>query len=464
VNGETQCGRPRGVFVSSMSRAHTSLLAILLASVCACAVPQRAAQLPEDRNVAWIAVLSGEMPEAISQVARHAWIVGHLPADRSPSTVHRWEYLGGASRSETDAPFHYFGRGETAVHGIVAGSPDEIAAKMRCLDGEARAFDARHPTYFPIPGPNSNTFVAEALRECGIHVELPATCVGRDYRGPIGAGVTESGTGVQLESWVAGVRIGLREGAEAHVAGLALGVHVWPPGLTVPVNPGRIGIDLDGHVPADPRRSYEAQDRDWDRNFGVGVAQMFASVARVKRPADAGGLAERAVVGLSARGVYTKKHLGYGIGADLQLGAAFPAGFAYGFYLYPAGIAWLIGPTGYVGVFGGFGTSGVSARVTGGLELPVEARAELDVASRLRLGIRGSVAWVPYVDDRRGGSVLPFGDELVLGTFVRFGRTENSIFGSGAAGHGPFLGLERHEVMHTFWLGLTFGVEADFGG
>jgi len=291
-----------------MSRAQTALAILALAQACACAVPQRAAELPA-RQRAWIAVLSGEMPGAIQQVARHAWIVGSLPGD----TLYRWEFLGGASRSQSNEPLHYFGDGDVAVHGVVEGDLEEIHRIMRCLDGQARTYDARHPTYFPIPGPNSNTFVAEALRECGIHVELPATCVGRDYRGVIGAGVTESGTGVQLESWVAGARIGVREGVEGHVAGLALGVHVWPPGITVPVNPGRIGIDLDGHN--EPRTVRENEPRTGSENeprrFGIGAAQMAATAARVKRPEDAGGLAERVTVGISGRAIYAKKHLGY---------------------------------------------------------------------------------------------------------------------------------------------------------
>ena len=115
-----------------------------------------------------------------------------------------------------------------------------------------------------------------------------------------------------------------------------------------------------------------------------------------------------------------------------------------------------------MGIFGGVGASGVTARVAGGLELPVEVRAELDVGTQARLGLRAATLWIPGVDDRRGGSVLPFGDELVLGTFARFGKTRRSSFGSMGRGH--FLGLERREVMGTYWLGLTFGVEADFGG
>jgi hypothetical protein len=437
--------------------------AFIVAQSAACTVPSVPAKLPPEDH-AWIAVFSGELPEAVEQVARHAWIVSNLPGQ----TQVRWELMGSAFRAETRDPFTYFGDGDVAVHGIVEGSVEEISRIRRCLDAEVGRYNERHPTYWPIPGPNSNTFIAESLRHCGIHVELPSTCIGRDYRGPIGAGVTESGTGVQLESWVAGVRVGLREGVEGHVTGLALGVHAWPPGITVPVNPGRIGIDLDGHVPSSDsdKRHWFYDERRYDsmreRRYGVAVAQMFASVARIKRPEDAGGLAERATVGLSGQALYAKRHLAYAIATDFELGMGFPAGFAYSAHVYPAGIGWTVGPTGYVALLGGVGASGVTARVPGGLELPVEARAEVDAGRRVRLGLRAAAVWVPAVEERQGGSTLSFADELVLATFVRIGRARTTSFGTMGRGH--FFGLERHEVMHTFWLGLSYGVEIDFGG
>ncbi len=300
-----------------MGRFRLAAGAIAVAQTAACAIPSVPAKLPpQDR--AWIAVLSGELPEAVEQVARHAWIVGNLPGQMPV----RWELMNHAFRAQTQDPFWYFGDGDVAVHGVVEGSTAEISRIRQCLDAEVGLYNERHPTYWPIPGPNSNTFIAESLRRCGIHIELPSTCIGRDYRGPIGAGVTESGTGVQLESWVAGVRVGLREGVEGHVTGLAIG--------------------------------------------------------------------------------------------------------------------------------------------PGGLELPVEARAELDAGRRVRLGLRGAAVWVPFVAERQGGSTLSFADELVLGTFVRIGRARTTSFGTMGRGH--FFGLERHEVMHSFWLGLTYGVEIDFGG
>jgi hypothetical protein len=120
-----------------MRRVTLAAAALVVAQTGACALPSRPAELPS-RQRAWIAVLSGEMPDAIEQVARHAWIIGSLPGD---ATFRRWEFLGSAYRSETREPLGYFhgARGDVAVHGVVDGDLDEIATKMRCLDREARA-------------------------------------------------------------------------------------------------------------------------------------------------------------------------------------------------------------------------------------------------------------------------------------------------------------------------------------
>jgi hypothetical protein len=171
----------------------------------------------------------------------------------------------------------------------------------------------------------------------------------------------------------------------------------------------------------------------------------------VKRPEDAGGLAERFTFGLSGRAVYAKKHAGYAFGADLELGAGVPLGFAYSLQLYPAGIAWMVGETGMLGAFAGAGVSGVSARVPAALEIPIELRAELDVTRHARLGLRAATTFIPAGGERRGSSLFPIGDELVLGTLVRVGRRR-------------FFALERREIMRTYWLGLTFGSELDWGG
>lgn len=228
-------GAGRGVW--GMSAAPVLALISLLAM--GCAVYRRPLDLPP-RERPFVAVLSGEMPEPITQVARHAWIVANK-ADGSE--LRRYELLGDAFASVTSDPFRWFGSGDVALHGVLEGGKTEIAAVIECLERETPLYNEEHPTYFPMPGPNSNTYVDQMLRRCDIHCELPATAIGKDYRGVIGASVTSGGTGVQLETWLGGVKVGVKEGVELHILGLSIGVDLWPPALIVPVNPGRLGFD-----------------------------------------------------------------------------------------------------------------------------------------------------------------------------------------------------------------------------
>jgi hypothetical protein len=80
------------------------------------------------------------------------------------------------------------------------------------------------------------------LRRCRLHASLPATSVGKDWRGWFGITRTTEGTGFQIETPFLGLRIGLKEGIEVHVIGLSLGIDVWPPAIILPLGPGRLGF------------------------------------------------------------------------------------------------------------------------------------------------------------------------------------------------------------------------------
>lgn len=414
------------------------------------------------RDRAYVAVLSGEMPGALRDVARHSWVVANVKGPSGGFRHRRYEWLGDASATDSDNPFDYFGNGDVAIHGVVIDEePSKLAEIVACLERETKSY--RDLNCGCWPGPNSNTFADGLIRACGLGIELPATAVGRDYRGPIGVSVTEGRTGVQLETWLGGAKIGLKEGVGADLAGLSLGLHFWPPGIEVPINPGRIGLDSSVHPPHDPATpdtlAWARDDHVDDHRLGAASLAMSVAYDRVASPALVGGLSDRTTVDMRGNGVLGRT-IALAFGFDLALGAAAPLGFAYAAHLSPAGVGLVLGDTGFLAATSGIGTSGVSSSVRGALELPQELRIELDVAHLARLGLRGGVVVVPDADDRRTTETF-FGATTRLGTRAA-NRLERSR-GSGGASGGFFLGLERRELARSYLLGATFGYEIGIG-
>ncbi|MFT5464096.1 MAG: hypothetical protein ACI8QS_002989 [Planctomycetota bacterium] len=97
-------------------------------------------------------------------------------------------------------------------------------------------------TYNYWPGPNSKTYVAWVLRQSGLRVDHHPLAIGKDYVGlwGFGAWTTTTGTGVQIESPIVGLKLGLMDGLEVHVLCLTLGIDLWPPALKTPL--GRFGM------------------------------------------------------------------------------------------------------------------------------------------------------------------------------------------------------------------------------
>ena len=432
-----------------------ALASALLAT--ACVVPQPKGSLEAKKNEAYIAVLSGEMPPPIDQVARHAWVVAHVPGEHD----RRFEY-GGSSGS---GPYDDFTGGDVMVHGVV--HPKNIRETFACLERASETARKRHPDYFPIPGPNSNTFVDVLIRECALGVELPATAIGRDYRGIAGVSGTETRTGVQFESVLFGLRLGLVEGVEFHFLSFVFGLHIWPPGITLPVNPGRIGFATDEHVHRDHEVDREERyddGRELERKYGLANAWLAAKVMRPIDPARAGNLAGFGTLGFDGRGIYGKR-AGYGFGLDFAFGGGVStndaASFVYSAHLFPAGFAVMFGPTGYFGVFAGIGTSGATTLVPPALEIPIEARLEVDASKWARVGFRALAQWNALAPERQHSRIAnPAFDEIGFGAFARFGKTRKNR-DYGYLGSGYFIGVERREIMGTAWLGASFGVETD---
>ena len=211
----------------------------------ACVVMQRKVAIPEGTD-AVVIVGSAALMQPAGGIARHPWIslrpagtqawerweVMCCPNSSKMSTVRR-----GGIRPTSD---HGGGGGDVRFHAVIRGT--EASAIIDCVREAAPRYPHRNK-YRAFPGPNSNTFVDWMIRECGIGADLPSTSIGRDYRGIIGVSTTAGGTGLQLESPLVGVKVGLTEGVEVHILGMAFGIDLWPPALIVPVGPGRIGFD-----------------------------------------------------------------------------------------------------------------------------------------------------------------------------------------------------------------------------
>jgi hypothetical protein len=218
--------------------------ALVLVAVTACVVGAREVEVPGgDEPV--VIVGSARLPMPIGGVGRHPWVAMRA---RGESSWQRWEvmccpdssrYSTVKSSSRLPDDDYGAGGGDVRYHAVIGGKQAEDI--IECVNREAPNYPHRD-RYQVVPGPNSNTFVDWIVRECDIGADLPATSVGKDYRGVIGVSGTAGGTGVQLETYVAGIKLGLKEGIEIHILGLAFGIDLWPPALIVPVGPGRIGF------------------------------------------------------------------------------------------------------------------------------------------------------------------------------------------------------------------------------
>lgn len=209
-------------------------LLALTAAVSGCVILPRPLVAPSTDTDA-VLLLTGTLPFPMDQIARHPWFATRRAGQELWQV---WEVGGGG---HLDDPFANEPYGAPILHGVWTGA--EATAAIACIERVAPGVKTRiERDYFLVPGPNSNTFGDEVLRACDLAASLPATSVGKDYRGLIGAGITSERTGVQLETAVLGVKLGLREGVEVHILGLSFGIDLWPPAIIVPLGPGRIGF------------------------------------------------------------------------------------------------------------------------------------------------------------------------------------------------------------------------------
>jgi len=172
----------------------------------------------------------------------HSWIVYKRAGAREWT---RYDVVGWGNPVRTNswpADGRWFGNMPVAIADVSGAQAETLIPKV---EAAVRAYSYNRAGDYRIwPGPNSNSFTAAVLRALPeLRVALPPNAVGRDYRGGFYAGLTDSGTGAELNLWgIADIKAGWVEGIEVNLLGLVAGIDLRYPGLKLP-GFGRIGIE-----------------------------------------------------------------------------------------------------------------------------------------------------------------------------------------------------------------------------
>lgn len=206
---------------------------VVCALVGGCVIFPRSLHEPPN-DVTTVMLVTGTLGGPMEGIARHPWFA----VRRAGQTEWRIYEVGGGGAAP---PFTHSAYGNPIVHKIWRGDEGESAADCVERVGPEVSSDIER-RYIFYPGPNSNTFGDVVLRKCKLSASLPSTSVGKDWRGVIGAGISSERTGLQIETPLVGLKIGLKEGIEVHVLGLSIGIDLWPPAIILPLGPGRLGF------------------------------------------------------------------------------------------------------------------------------------------------------------------------------------------------------------------------------
>ena len=172
----------------------------------------------------------------------HSWIVFKQAGARNWT---RYDVVGWGTPLRTNgwpADGRWYGNMPVPIADVSGPEAEKMIPK---IEAAVRDYSyAQAGDYKIWPGPNSNSFVAAVLRAVPeLGVALPPNAVGRDFRPGFYAGLTDSGTGVELNLFgYAGVKLAWAEGIEVNLLGLVAGLDLRHPALKLP-GFGRIGVD-----------------------------------------------------------------------------------------------------------------------------------------------------------------------------------------------------------------------------
>jgi hypothetical protein len=152
---------------------------------------------PERDNAARVIVFTGTAGAWKGIFAVHSWVV--LKRAGATSWT-RYDVVGWGEPVRTNnwpADGRWYGNMPVAIADARGAAADRIIPK---IEAAVRDYRYRHAGDYRIwPGPNSNSFTAAILRAVPeLGAALPPNAIGRDYRGGIYAGATDSRTGVEL--------------------------------------------------------------------------------------------------------------------------------------------------------------------------------------------------------------------------------------------------------------------------
>ena len=205
---------------------------------------------PEREREARLLIFTGRTGRWRGIFAVHSWVV--LKPENAP-TWSRYDVVGWGQPVRTNgwAPDgRWFGTSPRVLLDVRGDAAARLIPRVQAAITDYRYGHAGD--YRVWPGPNSNTFIATLLRAMPeVETTLPANAIGKDFRPAPYAGLTDSGTGVELSLYgIAGIKVAWVEGIEFNVLGLVIGLDLRHPGVKLP-GFGRIGI-ADGTAIAAP--------------------------------------------------------------------------------------------------------------------------------------------------------------------------------------------------------------------
>ena len=206
------------------------------------------APLPQDVNEAIVQVYVARTINWRGYLSVHSWIATKEKNANYYITyqVMAWNlhFSGSAVSIKQDIPDRFWYGAKPELIEEIRGEKAEKA--IAHIIPYANNYPHKNK-YKAWPGPNSNSFVANIIRNTPeLTVELPPHAIGKDWiENNKFFTKSESGSGYQISLFgLLGITIGKAEGLEINLLGLTFGIDILRPALKLPFI-GRIGIKDD---------------------------------------------------------------------------------------------------------------------------------------------------------------------------------------------------------------------------